>query len=143
MRSVLALLLMVAASSASAQEASPYIPLSWWGSPFVEHLIAAGRIVDPSPLSRPFHVDALVRALQAVDSTVVTGAEWAVVRRLRSDLVRQQRGPSARMDVHAAVAASSHARRDPLRQAGPGHGTFSAGAALTRSSCRIPTSTRG
>src|SRR5256714_2533107 len=131
MRSALTLLLLVAGAPLAAQEASPYIPLSWWGSPFVEHLIAAGRVVDPSPLSRPFHVDALVRALQAVDSNVVTGAEWAVVRHLRSDLVRQQRGPSARMDVHPAVAASSHARRDPLREAGPGHGTFSAGAALT------------
>src|SRR5207237_7972913 len=34
-------------------------------------------------------------------------------------------------DVHAAVAASCHERRDPLREAGRGHGTFSAGAALT------------
>ena len=41
------------------------------------------------------------------------------------------RGPSARMDVHAGIAGSSHARRDPLREAGTGHGTFSGGAALT------------
>ena len=132
MRTLFVLLLLFP-RGAQAQEASPYVPISWWGMPFVEHLIAAGRIADPSPLSRPFHVDGLVRALQAVDSIVVTGAEWAVVRRLRSDLVREQRGPSARMDLHAAVAASSHARRDPLREAGggPGHATFSGGAALT------------
>jgi hypothetical protein len=41
------------------------------------------------------------------------------------------RGPSARMDLFAGAAASSHARRDPLREAGPGHATFSGSAALT------------
>jgi len=53
------------------------------------------------------------------------------VRQIRADLTRTERGPSVRMDVHAGVAASSHARRDALREAGPGHGTFSGGAALT------------
>ncbi|HEV8381077.1 MAG TPA: capsule assembly Wzi family protein [Gemmatimonadales bacterium] len=99
--------------------------------PFIEHLVASGRIADPSPLSRPFKVDQVVRALEAVDSTVVTGAEWAVVKQIRADLVRHMRGPAARLDIHAAAAASSHARRDPLREAGPGHATFSGGAALT------------
>ena len=128
MRTALFLLLLLPAG-AVAQEASPYLPLAHWSTPFIEH--AAGRIADPSPLSRPFKVQEVVRALEAVDSNVVTGAEWAVVKQIRSDLVRQMRGPSARMDVHAGAAASSHARRDPLREAGPGHGTFSGGAALT------------
>jgi hypothetical protein len=130
MRTALCLLLLTPAGAA-AQEASPYLPLSHWSMPFVEHLIGAGRIADPSPLSRPFRVQEVIRALEAVDSNVVTGAEWAVVKLIRSDLVRRMRGPSARMDAHAAAAASSHARRDPLRAAGPGHGTFSGGAALT------------
>src|SRR5882762_11831219 len=85
-------------SVASSQEASPYLPIGHWSTPFIEHLIAAGRIVDPSPLSRPFKVQEVVRALEAVDSNVVTGAEWAVVKQIRSDLVRGMRGPSARMD---------------------------------------------
>src|SRR5947207_5526427 len=54
------LLFFLTSAAAQAQEASPYVAFNWWGSPFVEHLITAGRIVDPSPLSRPFHVDALV-----------------------------------------------------------------------------------
>ena len=126
-----ALFLLLFPASAIAQEASPYLPLSHWAQPFIEHLIAAGRIADPSPLSRPFKVQDVVRALDAVDSNVVTGAEWAVVKHIRSDLARRMRGPAARMDIEAATAASSHARRDPLREAGPGHATFSGGAGLT------------
>src|SRR6266576_2028500 len=118
-------------SVASSQEASPYLPLSHWSVPFIEHLIASGLMPDPTPLTRPFRTDQVLRALDAVDSTTVTRAEWAVVRQVRSDLTRPERGPTARLDVHAGVAASSHARRDPLREAGVGHGTVSGGAALT------------
>src|SRR5437762_13737721 len=130
MRTALLVLLLLPAGAA-AQEASPYLPLSHWSTPFIEHLIAAGRMADPSPLSRPLKVDQVVRAIDAVDSNVVTGAEWAVVKQIRSDLVRHMRAPSPRLDIQAASAASSHARRDPLREAGPGHATFSGGAALT------------
>src|SRR2546425_3963396 len=125
------LLLLLAPAGAVAQEASPYVPLSWWGTPFVEHLIARGRLADPTPLTRPFRATDLLRALDAVDSTVVTSAEWAVVRKMRADLTRAEHGPAARIEAHAGVAAGSHARRDPLREAGPGHATFSGGAALT------------
>ena len=128
---ILGVALIFAGVPLTAQEASPYLPLSHWSTPFIEHLIAAGRIADPSPLSRPFRVQDVVRALEAVDSNVVNGAEWGVIKQIRADLVRSMRGPSARMDVHAGIAGSSHARRDPLREAGPGHGTFSGGAALT------------
>src|SRR2546425_1185350 len=131
MRATIALLLLLASAPLAAQEASPYLPISHWSTPFIEHLIAAGRMADPSPLSRPFKVEQVVRALEAVDSNVVTGAEWTVVKQIRSDLMRHMRGPSSRLDLHAATAASSHARRDPLREAGPGHATFSGGAALT------------
>jgi len=130
MRTVLLTLLLMPASAA-AQEASPYLPLSHWSMPFIEHLIAAGRMADPSPLSRPFRVDQVVRTIEAVDSNVVTGAEWGVVKRIRTDLTRRMRGPSVRIDVHASVAGASHARRDPLREAGVGHATFAGGAALT------------
>src|SRR5437667_8592084 len=132
MRTVtLTFVLALAGTPLAAQEAWPYVPLSHWSMPFLEHLITAGRLVDPTPLTRPFRTDQVLRALDAVDSTTVTRAEWAVVRQVRSDLTRQERGPTARLDVHAGVAAGSHARRDPLREAGVGHGTFSGGAALT------------
>src|SRR6266404_2330820 len=130
MRTALFLLLLLPAG-APAQEASPYLPLSHWSVPFIEHLITAGRMTDPTPLTRPFRTDQVLRALDGVDSTTVTRTEWAVVRQVRSDLTRQERGPTARLDVHGGSAASSHARRDPLREAGVGHGTFSGGAALT------------
>ena len=130
MRTALVLLLLLPAGAA-AQEASPYLPISHWSMPFLEHLITAGRLVDPTPLTRPFRVDQVLRALDAVDSTIVTRAEWAVVRQVRSDLTRHEHGPAARLDVHAGLAASSHARRDPLREAGTGQATFSGGAALT------------
>ncbi len=127
------LLLILTPAGVAAQDASAYLPVSHWSTPYLEHLIATGRMTDPSPLSRPFRMQDVVRALEAVDSNVVTGAERSVVRLIRSHLARRTRGPSARLDVHAGVTGSSHARRDPLREAGPGHGTFSGGAALTLS----------
>jgi hypothetical protein len=133
MRTALLLLLGALASRrpASAQEASPYLPLSHWGMPYVEHLIARGRIADPSPLTRPFRETDLLRALDAADSATLTRAEWRVVGRLRGELRHREHGPTARLELHAGVAAGSHARRDPLRAAGPGHGTAAGGAALT------------
>ena len=142
MRTALFLVLLLPVGAA-AQEASPYVPLSHWSTPFIEHLIASGRMADPSPVSRPFKVEQVVRALAAVDSNAVTHAEWAVVQQIRSELTRQERGPSSRIDLDAATRASTHARRDPLREAGPGHATHSGRAAPTPSWSRIPTSTRG
>src|SRR5438552_12209358 len=117
MRLSLALLLLLAGAPLAAQEASAFVPLSWWGTPFIEHLIARGRLADPTPLTRPFRATDLLRALDAVDSNAITSAEWAVARRMRADLTRAERGPAARIDAHAGIAASSHARRDPLREA--------------------------
>ena len=130
MRTTLLALLLLPAGAA-AQEASPYLPISHWAMPYIEHLIAAGRIADPSPLSRPFKVEQITRALDGVDSAVVTGAEWSVVRQIRKELERRMRGPSSRLDLDVSTRASSHARRDPLREAGPGHATYAGSAGLT------------
>lgn len=124
-------LLLFASPLAGQGDASPYVPLDHWGMPYVEHLIARGRLTDPTPLTRPFREADLLRALEAADSARLTAAEWNVVGRLRNELTRRERGPAARLDLHAGIAASSHARRDALREAGPGHGTVSGGAALT------------
>ncbi len=129
MRTVLFLLLLP--TLASAQDASPYVPLNHWGMPYVEHLIARGRLTDPTPLTRPFREADLLRALEAADSSRLTAAEWGVVRRLATELTHRERGPMTRLELHAGIAASSHARRDALREAGVGHGTGSGGAALT------------
>ena len=125
------LFLLILVSPALAQDASPYVPLSHWAMPYVEHLIARGRLTDPTPLTRPFREADLLRALEATDSARLTAAEWDVVRQIKTELARHERGPTARLDLHAGSAASSHARRDALREAGPGHGTVSGGAALT------------
>jgi hypothetical protein len=134
MRTALFLLLLPSLAIAQAPgDASPYLPLNHWAMPYVEHLIARGRLVDPTPLTRPFREADLLRALEAVDSSRVTSAEWRVVRRLVGELTRRERGPMARLDLHAGAAAGSYARRDPLREegGGTGHGTVSGGAALT------------
>src|SRR3989449_11400421 len=55
----------------AAQEASPYVPLQHWAMPYVEHLIAAGVIADPTPLTRPFRRGDLARALWAADTAQV------------------------------------------------------------------------
>ena len=99
--------------------------------PYVEHLIARGRLVDPTPLTRPFREADLLRSLEGADSARLSGGEWRVVAQIKDDLRRRERGPTARLELHAGVAASSHARRDPLREAGAGHGTASGGAGLT------------
>src|SRR5437867_13317577 len=109
------LLLLLAPAGAVAQEASPYVPLSWWGTPFVEHLIARGRLVDPTPLTRPFRAADLLRALEAVDSARVTGAEWDVVRQMQNDLRRHGRRPVAGPRLHSRIAGATPARRRGLR----------------------------
>ena len=132
MRTALFLLLLPSLAIAQAPgDASPYLPLSHWGMPYVEHLIARGRLTDPTPLTRPFREAELLRALEAADSARLSAAEWGVVQKLKGELTRHERGPAARLDLDAGIAASSHARRDALREAGPGHGTVSGGAGLT------------
>jgi hypothetical protein len=116
----------------AAQDASPYLPLEHWATPFVEHLIARGAIADPSPLTRPFVQADVVRALSAADTTRLGGAERHVIRAMLSGLARPpaDRKPWARVEGGAALAAASQARRDPLRAAGPGHATASGGVAV-------------
>lgn len=108
------LILLALAAPLPAQTASPYVPLSYWGTPYVEHLIAAGRMVDPTPLTRPFRTDDLVRALQAVDTATLGSGERGVVRALLHDLQRDEHGPWGRVDADLGVAAATHASRDPL-----------------------------
>ena len=132
MRTALFLLLLPSLAIAQAPgDASPYLPLNHWAMPYVEHLIARGRLTDPTPLTRPFREADLLRALEAADSARLNAAEWAVVGKLKDELTRRERGPTARLDLDAGLAARSHARRDALRAAGPGHGTVSGSAGLT------------
>src|SRR6058998_2918565 len=116
----------------AAQEPSPYLPLAHWATPYLEHLIARGAIADPSPLSRPFVQADVVRALSTADTTRLSGAERRVVRAILAALGRPPADgkPWARVDGDVAATGASHARRDPLRAAGPGHGTAAGGVAI-------------
>jgi hypothetical protein len=73
----------------AAQDASPYVPLQHWGMPYVEHFIAAGRLVDPTPLTRPLRQGDVVRGLEAMDTLRLSGGERRVWRALLADLRRR------------------------------------------------------
>src|SRR5437879_6970582 len=62
------------AGPAAAQDASPYVPLQHWAMPYVEQLIAAGAIADPTPLTRPLKRSDVARALQTADTTALSSA---------------------------------------------------------------------
>ena len=114
-----------------AQGASPYVPLHHWAMPYVEHLVARGVLADPAPLSRPLHADDLVRALEATDSARLNNAERRIVRDIVADLRPPQPDrPWLRASGEVTAAGASHARRDPLRAAGPGHATAAGGLDL-------------
>src|SRR2546427_2635832 len=118
----------------AAQEASPHVPLGPWVMPYVEPLIAAGVIRDPTPLTRPFHQGDLVRALEAVDTQPLSRATRATLHQLEAALGNGQRVPHVRVEGGVGAAAANYARREPLaaidsigpRQSGPGHGTANA-----------------
>src|SRR5258708_10260308 len=74
MRTLMLLLVSLAPGSRlAAQSASPYVPLQYWGMPYVEHLIAAGAMVDPTPLTRPLRRADLIHALHDVDTLAARG----------------------------------------------------------------------
>ncbi len=108
------LLLVLLAPSLAAQTASPYIPVDHWSMPYVEHWIAAGKMVDPAPLTRPLKAEDVLRAMEAMDSTTMGSGEWGVVRALRNELKRHERGPWGRIAGMVGVTGGNYAQRDPL-----------------------------
>src|SRR5438309_3562252 len=122
----------------AAQEASPYVPIGHWATPYLEHLIAAGVIDDPSPLTRPLRRSDVLRALETVDTLRLSRATLATVRWLKAALATGQRGPYVRVAGGAGAAAANYARRQPLeaidstgpRRTGPTNGTANAALIL-------------
>jgi len=98
----------------AAQEASPYVPLQHWAMPYVEHLIAAGVIADPTPLTRPFRRGDLARALRAADTARVNAVTRRTLQQLLTALADGRPAPSYRIEDAVGVAAASYAFRDPL-----------------------------
>jgi hypothetical protein len=131
---LLAGMLGFGARALAAQGASPYVPLGDWTMPYVEHLIAAGVIEDPAPLTRPLRRADLLRALAAADTLRLSLATTATLRQLQAALASEQRGPHVRVAGGVGAAAANYARRDPLaaidsfgpRRSGSGHATGNA-----------------
>src|SRR5207247_8982616 len=98
----------------AAQEASPYVPLQHWAMPYVEHLSTTGVVADPTPLPRPLKRSDLARALQAADTTRLSRAARATVRRLLAEFTPRHPAPSYRIGGATGAAAATYAFRDPL-----------------------------
>jgi len=141
MRRVLFLSLLATlplATTLQGQSASPYVPLSYWGMPYVEHFIARGVLVDPAPLTRPLRAADLVSALQTMDTAALSPRERAVVRRIAADLDLREQGPVGRIEGHLGATAATNALRDPLeigrgvprRPDGPSRGFVAGGLDL-------------
>jgi hypothetical protein len=119
--------------AAQALPPHAYLPLEHWATPFVEHLIDRGVVKDPTPLTRPWTVGAVVRALGDADSTRLTPAERATVRRIVAGLTPPAGAALATATAEAGLRAATHSRRLEwaLREAGPGNvspqGGFSLG----------------
>lgn len=118
-RPVAALCLALLPAALAAQEtASPYLPLHHWTTPYVEHLIGAGVLPDPDPMTRPFRRSDIVRALRALDTTQVRDAVRSTVRALLEALESPEAGPVGRAELYVGASVATHSRRDPLRATG-------------------------
>ena len=94
-------------------QASPYLPLDDPRLPLLEHLIARGDLVDPSPMVRPFRRSDALHALAAADTTL------ALVRALRASFTEPPGEQTWRVAARAGGQAFSHIRRDVLHPLGP------------------------
>ena len=114
MRAFVFFVLVTSPLALAAQEASPYVPLTHWAMPYLEHLISAGVIRDPTPLTRPLKQNAIVRALEAADTFRVGPPVRATIRRLLAEWQPPVHGPHYRVEVTLGAAAATQAVRDPL-----------------------------
>jgi hypothetical protein len=78
--------------------------------PYVEHFIAAGRLVDPTPLTRPLRQGDVVRGLEAMDTLRLSGGERRVWRALLADLRRRSSPLSSPPDPHSVPERGNEPR---------------------------------
>ena len=131
-------LLLCTAVPVAAQQASPYVPLDHWAMPYVEHLVAAGVVRDPTPLTRPFRRVDLVGALEAVDTSKTGPRVAQLIDRLLREFRPQVAGDHFRIEASTGLAVATEPLRDPLeigrgvpaRPIGPSHGFVMGGLAL-------------
>src|SRR6266699_4984919 len=92
-------LLTPLAATVAAQDATPYVPLDHWATPYIEHLISAGVIRDPTPLTRPLKQGAVVRALLAADTGTVGPSVRRTIRRLLREWAGADPVPHYRVEM--------------------------------------------
>ena len=124
-RALLALNLVCLAPHAAGQSLTSlsYIPLEHPTTPFLENLIARGILVDPSPMVRPFTVQAARAGLDAVDRDALGDGDRDIVEWLLVRFTTRAGKVYLAGEFDAAIRASTHARRIAfsLREDGPGH----------------------
>ncbi len=112
--------LFVGAGLAGAQNASQYIPIEHWTMPFIEHLVQVGVISDPDPLTRPLRRGDVLHALRNADAADMSAATRETIRRLVSELAAPNTPAHVRVESYVGASWGTHARRNPLREAGDG-----------------------
>jgi hypothetical protein len=100
-------------------QASPYLPLDHPLTPLVEHLMARGALLDPTPMIRPLRRIDVVRAIDSsnLDLSTPTGRLASEIRRA---LLDRADGSWVRVAPRAGATGFTRARRDLLHPAGAG-----------------------
>src|SRR5256885_16194828 len=118
MRSLILLLVatpLFGSAPLAAQQASPYVPIDSWVMPYIEHLIRAGVIADPDPLTRPLRQGAVQTALLHADTVNAPAGVRATIRRLAEALAPRHPEGYFPMDFYGGASAGTQSGRDPLR----------------------------
>ena len=129
---VAGLLFALVSTLPAQQESGRYEPSGAWTTPYVEHLIRAGVLREPDPLTRPLRRADLRRALSGVDTAASPSGVRAIVRLLARELEEPVDSVRWRLDAAAGVLAASDARRWAERPAADSAGLFpQAGLAMS------------
>lgn len=73
-------------SSRASAGASPYLPLDHWAYPALELWIARGDVTTLSPMTRPYRISDVVRAIDGLRRKNLSGAEQGLRARLLAEL---------------------------------------------------------
>ena len=126
------LLFALVSALPAQQENGRYQPIAAWTTPYVEHLIRAGVLRDPDPLTRPLRRADLRRALSEVDTAASPSAVRAIIRLLARELEEPVDSVRWRLGAAVGALAASDARRWAERPAADSAGLFpQAGLAMS------------